>query len=187
MTPVPTPTNGASAPIRTIFRHWSIRLLGVLLLLLSPFLMSPSVTAEEHSVDNTAALKQAILERVDSFSRTWNSGDMTGYLAHYRPDAEFGLLSSGGELYGIEPVREVFTSTWDTAEAMGQFHTSAVDVRVLTPTVAVARGQFEHHFIDHTVIGNFTLVWQHFADTGWQIVQEHTARKRVIEHPAADQ
>jgi len=125
-------------------------------------------------------IEQAILASVQGFADAWNRGDMDGYLNHYRQDGALSIYMSAGQLIGAEEIRRVYQASYPTPEKMGNFSTADVTVRLVSPELALARGNFEHRFTDKTVRGNFSLVWQKFADQGWKIIHEHTARKQVL-------
>ncbi|MGD8579261.1 MAG: DUF3225 domain-containing protein, partial [Lysobacterales bacterium] len=112
----------------------------------------------------------------DKLQRDWNSGDMAAYLAAYRNAPETSVLFGDQALRGWQALSDLFTSSWTTEEAMGDFSASNVVVRFADPDVAIASGNFEHVFTDHTISGDFTHVWRRFGED-WQIVHEHTSRK----------
>ena len=117
-----------------------------------------------------------ILALTKKLSTDWNKGDMTAYLGRYLQDDGMALVFGNQVVAGFDGMQQMFTSTWSTEEAMGDFETSGVDVRLIAPGLAIANGQFEHQFTDEKVIGAFSHVWQKAEDGQWKIIHEHTSR-----------
>ena len=117
-----------------------------------------------------------ILALTEKLSVDWNGGDMDAYLAAYSDDESISVLFGDKAVRGWQALSDLFTSSWTTEEAMGDFHTSNVEVRLTRADVAIASGEFEHAFPSETIVGSFTHVWRHFEEGGWMIVHEHTAR-----------
>ncbi|MEJ8567891.1 nuclear transport factor 2 family protein [Elongatibacter sediminis] len=129
-------------------------------------------TAEEREARDTAE----ILRLTVKLQEDWNGGDMAGYLAAYREGTDTSLLFGGQALRSWQEIHDLFTSSWTTEEAMGDFATGTVAVRFAGPDVAIASGDFQHVFPDQTIDGGFSHVW-HRGPDGWKIVHEHTSRK----------
>jgi len=128
------------------------------------------------------AIRATILDKIKHISEVWNSGDMDGYLANYRQNDDLSIYFAGGELVGSKEINELYRGTWSTVEKMGQFETSNSVIHVLSPTIVVIHGLFEHRFPGKTLQGNYSMVWQLEEGDGWKIVHEHTARKAIMEH-----
>ncbi|MGI9295812.1 MAG: YybH family protein [Pseudomonadales bacterium] len=132
------------------------------------------------SASSEEEIQKTILAKFSEVAVAWNSGDMDGYLAGYRYDNQLAIYFAGGQLFGAKQVDEFYRGTWSTTEKMGTFDTSENTVRVLSPTVAVLHGQFEHRFTGETILGNYSMVWQFEHTDGWKVVFEHTAINKVI-------
>ena len=88
---------------------------------------------------------------------------------------------TGGMLIGANTVNELYRGIWGQSKTdMGNFNTSDMTIRVLTPEIAIIRGLFKHVFEHEIVTGNFSQVWQKLGDDNWKIVHEHTARQDVF-------
>ncbi len=125
------------------------------------------------------AIEDEILELTGRLSTDWNAGNMAAYLDAYADHAELSLLFGSRIVAGKQAMVDLFTSTWTTEEAMGDFDTDRVGVHVPAPGIAVARGLFEHRFPDETIRGAFSHVWQQSGNGAWKIVHEHTSRGAV--------
>lgn len=129
-------------------------------------------TPEEQRAHDTSE----ILALTAKLAQDWNGGDMAAYLAAYRSGPDTSLLFGDRSLRGWQEIHDLFTTTWTTEEAMGDFSTDAVAVTFAGSDVAIASGRFEHVFPDETINGAFSHVW-HRGEDGWRIVHEHTSRK----------
>jgi limonene-1,2-epoxide hydrolase len=110
-------------------------------------------------------------------STDWNAGDMAGYLDAYSDEAELSLLFQNRVVATKQEMVGFFTATWPGEEAMGDFALEQIGIRVIALDTAIARGVFRHEFINETVIGAFSHVWQKNAAGNWKIIHEHTSRK----------
>ena len=106
----------------------------------------------------------------------WNAGDMTAYMAAYVENADLRLLSSAGILKGWNTVNTLFREQFPDEPRMGDFTMDDLEVRMLTDNVAVASGNFEHVFADHTIRGSFSHVLRRQKDGRWLIELEHVSR-----------
>lgn len=117
-----------------------------------------------------------ILALTEKLSVDWNAGEMGLYLDAYTEDVEMSLLFQNRIVASKQELTDMFTSSWTTEEAMGDFDTDQVGVRQIAPGTAIARGLFEHRFPHETVRGAFTHVWQKTNAGSWKIIHEHTSR-----------
>lgn len=129
---------------------------------------------EASSLFNRTASTE-IMALTKKLSADWNQGDMAAYLAAYRPDDGIAVLFRDQIVAGFAELEQLFTTTWTTEEAMGDFDTDGVVVRLIGPDLAIAKGQFEHQFPAEKVVGVFSHTWQK-TDAGWKIIHEHTSR-----------
>ena len=106
----------------------------------------------------------------------WNAGDMSAYLSAYAEGADLRLLSSAGILKGWDTVNTLFREQFPDEPRMGDFTMDAVEVRLLTDDIAVASGNFEHVFAEHTIRGLFSHVLRRQKDGRWLIELEHVSR-----------
>ncbi len=125
------------------------------------------------------AVEDEIRELTRRLSTDWNAGNMAAYLAAYDDGAELSLLFGNRVVAGKQAMVDLFTSSWTTEAAMGDFDTDRVGVRLIAPGIAVARGLFEHRFPDETIHGAFSHVWRQSGNGAWKIVHEHTSRGAV--------
>ena len=151
----------------------------LLLSLLLSLLLAACGSGPSTQATDEADAREQILANTKQLSVNWNKGDMAAYLAAYGQNERTSLVFGNTVVAGIDPMTELFTSTWSTEELMGDFDTDQVTVQLVAPRLAIAKGQFEHQFTDHRVIGAFSHVWRQSATGKWEIIHEHTSRGRV--------
>lgn len=135
--------------------------------------MSPDPLPEAEVL---AAAESEVLALTAKLQADWNGGDMDAYLAAYWNDPGLSLMFGGTAVRGWQALSDLFTGSWTTEEAMGDFEVGEVAVRFAGPDIAIVSGGFEHQFPTEKIIGTFSHVWRHFDDGRWLIVHEHTAR-----------
>lgn len=135
-----------------------------------------SLAAALSPPEAASAISSEILALTEKLSADWNGGGMDAYLSAYSDDVEMSLLFQNRVVASKQELIDLFTSTWTTEEAMGDFDTDQVGVREIAPGTAIARGLFEHRFPQETVRGAFTHVWQKTNAGSWKIIHEHTSR-----------
>jgi limonene-1,2-epoxide hydrolase len=124
-----------------------------------------------------AEIEKEIRALTEKLQTDWNGGDMDAYLAAYWNSADTSLMFGGGGLRGWRAIHDLFTTTWTTEEAMGDFAVHEMEMRFTGSDIVIASGNFQHVFLDHTVSGAFTHVWRQVEPGLWRIVHEHTSRR----------
>ena len=121
--------------------------------------------------------EQTIRQATDKLAEDWNGGGMEAYLAAYWNSENLSLMFGDKAIRGWDAVATLFRGTWTTEENMGDFSTSDVIVRQISPDTVISSGGFTHVFPTETIEGSFSHVWKQFEDGRWLIVHEHTSRK----------
>jgi len=137
-----------------------------------------SLAAALSPPEPASAVASEILALTKKLSTDWNAGEMGLYLDAYSDDVEMSLLFQDRIVASKQELSDLFTSSWTTEEAMGDFDTDQVGIRQIAPGTAISRGLFEHRFPNETVHGAFTHVWQKTNAGTWKIIHEHTSRGR---------
>lgn len=134
--------------------------------------LAAALATEAASADPATELRELTAQ----LSVDWNAGRMSDYLDAYSDEAPVTLMFGDKILAGKDEVVALFTASWTTEEAMGDFETDGVDARIVAPGLAVVNGVFEHRFPHETVNGAFSHVWQKNNVGVWKIIHEHTSR-----------
>ena len=135
--------------------------------------LTPDPKPQEEILAESEAEIRALIEKLQV---DWNGGDMAAYLDVYWKSEEFSLMFGDKALRGWQAVSDLFTSSWTSEEAMGNFKTGEVAVRFTGTDLAIASGGFEHQFPTEKIVGSFTHVLRRFDDGRWLIIHEHTSR-----------
>ena len=143
-------------------------------LYLSLLPIAPALQATAQSGDQlyTATRLQLDVTKVlVAQENAWNRGDLDGFLAHYKDDAETEAVLAG-PVRGMTNIRAAFHANYPTRESMGQIENSEVTVRALGEKFALATGKY--HLIRSKkgggeAVGTFLSIMEK-TDTGWRII-----------------
>ena len=72
----------------------------------------------------------------------WNRGDVAAFMEGYEKSAEITFSGSASVTRGWQNVFERYKKRYSTAEAMGKLQFSEIEVRLVTPNVALVLGRF---------------------------------------------
>ena len=133
--------------------------------------------AQDQDLDGEAAVAGVIV----TLQETWNSGDMSGYLAQYQQDDSLRLTFGNTIVEGWSALNSLFRKSYPDPERMGRFTVDRVHVQMLSGDVAVAYGNFTHVFPKETIKGGFTHVLTRDVSRRWLIRHERTSRGEVLE------
>jgi ketosteroid isomerase-like protein len=117
-----------------------------------------------------ALIRKVLEDQVEA----WNRGDIEGYMQGYW-NSDSTLFSSGGNL--IRGHREVlgrYKKRYGTRELMGTLEFTELEVRRLSPTIALAVGVWRLRRANDEPWGRFTLVLEKKPE-GWRITADHTS------------
>ncbi len=151
------------------------RMLLLCLLLVCPVSSSGFVQAigvPREPEDSTAEI-QALLDRQ---SADWNKGNLDGFLEGYWDSPKVVFQSAANKMVGFEQVKKRYYARYkDGGKAMGKVTFAEVEVELLGPSSAFARGRWMLEMPDgKRPNGLFTLIFKKFPE-GWRIVHDHTS------------
>jgi beta-aspartyl-peptidase (threonine type) len=106
----------------------------------------------------------------------WNKGDLGKFLATYWDSDELVFYSGGTISKGHRAVAERYRKNYQAdGKEMGQLTFTGLEVELLGPDTALARGRWKVEMKKETPEGLFTLVLRKFPD-GWKIIHDHTSK-----------
>jgi beta-aspartyl-peptidase (threonine type) len=113
---------------------------------------------------------------LDMQVEAWNRQDLDGFLAGYWHSPEVVFLSGSDRFDGFEAMRTRYRRTYQAeGRAMGQLTFTGLEVIVLAPDAALARGRWQLTMPDgKRPSGLFTLIVRKRPE-GWRIVHDHTS------------
>ena len=146
-----------------------VRFLPFLLLLLATGACKPEAT-DTVEKDIRALLAQQ--------AKSWNQGDIPGFMAAYE-NSENLIFTSGSKVRtGFKETLERYQASYGDTEAMGRLDFEVLDIRVMHPSSAVVLGSWKLTETPKSGEGIFTLVLVHDKN-GWKIIHDHTSIKTV--------
>ncbi len=120
------------------------------------------------------APEAAVRAVLDEQTRTWNAGDLQGFVRTYAPDTVF----VGKEVTrGTDGLLDRYRRNYPTREHMGTLEFKGVEVQMLGPDFASVLGRF--HLTRSKAGGGdaqgvFTLLLRR-TGTRWSIILDHTS------------
>ena len=139
-------------------------MLAAAVLLLSPLAAGASTDA---------APVRAVL---DAQLAAWNRGDLDAFMETYWKSPELVFQSNAATTRGWQATVERYRKRYRSeGREMGQLRFEELDVQVLAPGVAFARGAWRLAFREgKTAQGRFTLLLREQPE-GWRIVYDHSS------------
>jgi ketosteroid isomerase-like protein len=126
-----------------------------------------------HAADDEAAAVRKVL---DTQVECWNRADLDGFLGGYRRGPDVVFQSGPNRFDGFEAMRARYQKTYQAdGREMGRLAFSDLEVLLLGPDAALARGRWGLTMSDGKRPGGlFTLILRKLPE-GWRIVHDHTS------------
>jgi beta-aspartyl-peptidase (threonine type) len=118
----------------------------------------------------------AVRRLLDTQVEAWNRKDLDAFLIGYWNSPDVVFQSGADRSNGFDELRARYRKRYqDEGRAMGQLAFTGVEVIVLSPDAALARGRWQLTMPDGTRPGGlFTLILRKRPE-GWRIVHDHTS------------
>jgi uncharacterized protein (TIGR02246 family) len=121
--------------------------------------------------DDAADIGKVLDEQVVA----WNKGDLVGFMKGYWNSKELTFVSGKDATRGWQETLDRYKKRYQAeGKEMGKLAFSDVEVRVLSPGVALVTGKWELTLSKETVGGRYTLIMKKL-DEGWRIIHDHTS------------
>jgi len=132
-----------------------------------------SLGAKETTTKSDA---QIIYELLLQMLDRWNAHDIEGYLACFWKSPELLVIIDSEQFNGWQQLHDTYTSGYPNKASMGFATPARIQVRFLTPEIALALTWWSLSFPDskRKVVGNTTTTLQKFND-GWKVVVVHSS------------
>jgi beta-aspartyl-peptidase (threonine type) len=113
---------------------------------------------------------------VDAQLAAWNRGDLDAFMETYWKSPDLVFHSNAATTRGWQATVERYRKRYlSEGREMGQLRFEELEVQVLTPGVAFARGAWRLAFREgKTAQGRFTLLLRE-QPQGWRIVYDHSS------------
>jgi beta-aspartyl-peptidase (threonine type) len=143
-------------------------------------LLGARLRRSEAAQDSTPAAIRAVLDRQ---VEDWNRHDLDGFLDGYWRSPQVVFQSGGDRSNGWEAMRDRYRKRYQAAgKEMGRLVFSGVEIELLGPASAFARGRWELTLSDGSHPGGlFTVIFRKF-DGGWKIIHDHTSAAEITPH-----
>jgi beta-aspartyl-peptidase (threonine type) len=156
---------------------WSLWRLGWLFLLATATALVGwfTLSGKDSRPDETAAAKKAIQQVLDDQAKAWNRGDLEGFMKGYWKSRKLTFFSGKDKTQGWQATIERYRKRYQTeGRKMGKLTFSDLEIEVVGPTQAWARGRWKVVRDKETLSGLFTLILKKLPE-GWRIVHDHTS------------
>ncbi|MEY2528153.1 MAG: hypothetical protein QOJ05_243 [Verrucomicrobiota bacterium] len=104
----------------------------------------------------------------------WNRGDVDGYMEGYVRSDRLEFVSNGKITRGWKTVRDRYRRKYGSREAMGTLKFSDIQIRMLTPKIALVMGRWQLTRKKDSPHGSFVLTFRRQPE-GWRIVHDNTS------------
>jgi beta-aspartyl-peptidase (threonine type) len=105
----------------------------------------------------------------------WNRGDLEGFMKTYWKSDQLRFYSAGTVTSGWQATLDRYRKRYQAeGKEMGKLTFADLEVEVLGPDAAMARGRWKLKLTKENPEGLFTLILKKFPD-GWKIVHDHTS------------
>ncbi len=121
------------------------------------------------------AERAAIQKVLDDQDAAWNRKDLEGFMAGYWKSPELRFYSGGDVQRGWDETIARYRKRYQAeGKEMGTLTFSDLEIEVLGPDVAFARGRWQLVMEKEKPGGLFTLLLKKLPE-GWRIVHDHTS------------
>ncbi len=123
---------------------------------------------------SAAAPETEIRAVLDAQARSWNRGDVDGFMNGYARGPATEFVSGGTLTRGWQTVRDRYAKSYNNRAKMGALTFSEVTIKLLCADVAIVDGRWQLVRTSDRPHGRFTLIFRR-ESTDWRIVHDHTS------------
>ena len=128
----------------------------------------------EPSIDR-AALTRHLSEQLDRSAGDWNRGDLDAFMSDYAAESTTTYVDGRRARHGFDFIRNNYAPRFAPGARRDSLHFEEVEVRPLTPTLALVTARFILQRGESTTAsGPFTLVMERRSE-GWKILHDHSS------------
>ena len=119
--------------------------------------------------------KNKIISVLKEQEKSWNKGDIEGFMQGYIKSDFLVFNGSKGPFYGWDSVKDRYLKTYPSKEKMGTLNFKIHNISLISSNVAQLLGQFFLSYPKSEVSGHFTLIMLK-SKGEWLILSDHTSR-----------
>lgn len=127
-----------------------------------------------HSCKNSMDETKEILEVLDSGKKSWNSGDIEGYMSTYLKSDTLIFVGGSKLQKGWDQTLDNYMKAYPSKESMGELEYGSLRVEMQTSEKATVTGTWKLLGLETTPSGYFTLLLVK-TPAGWKIYRDHTS------------
>jgi uncharacterized protein (TIGR02246 family) len=121
--------------------------------------------------DDAADIRKVLDEQVVA----WNKGDLAGFMKGYWNSKDLTFVSGKDVTRGWQETFDRYKKRYHAdGKEMGKLAFTDLEVKILSPGIALVTGKFELTLSKETLSGRYTLIVKKL-DEGWRIVHDHTS------------
>lgn len=117
--------------------------------------------------------KKDILSVMKSQEKSWNNGDLKGYMKGYYQSDSLIFVSKHGITYGWENTLSNYQKAYPNKEKMGILSFSDIKVKRLKRDIAFVVGKWKITTDETTMNGVYSLIFRKYGKD-WRIISDHT-------------
>jgi len=110
---------------------------------------------------------------LDEQKKSWNAGNIEGFMEYYWKSEDFTFQSGDKRLNGWEALLARYKENY-SGEKMGKLDFTDIDIRVQSKDFAYVLGRWKLLFKDSSKEGLFTIIFKRLPE-GWRIIHDHTS------------
>lgn len=114
-----------------------------------------------------------VLSLMQLQEKSWNNGDIPGFMQHYWNNDSLKFIGSKGITYGWQKTLDNYLKSYPTNEAMGTLKFTIIEASQLSKESIYIIGKWEL-VKEKPLGGHFTLLWKKINGK-WVIVADHTS------------
>lgn len=117
--------------------------------------------------------EKEILKVMDNQMKSWNEGNIEGYMNGYWKSDSLRFVAKVGVQYGWNLTLDMYKKNYDTKEGMGKLSLKAVALEFLNKNVVFMIGRWQVEG-KKNVGGHYTQIWRKIKGK-WLITVDHTS------------
>ena len=114
-----------------------------------------------------------VLNNMNDQEKSWNKGDIFGFMTHYWQSDSLKFIGSKGVTYGWQKTLNNYLKSYPNKDAMGVLKFTIIESTQLSETNIYVIGKWELQK-EKPVSGHFTLLWRKI-NGAWLVVADHTS------------
>ena len=106
--------------------------------------------------------------------KSWNNGDIDGYMSYYWNSDSLKFIAKSGVTYGWKPVLDHYKKAYPDTIKMGKLTFSEIRVKKLGCHYLMITGSWKINRAAGNIGGYYSLIWRKIKGK-WLIVADHTS------------